>query len=634
MKQKLLKLMLLLAVGMMGVSAWGADQVYKTALFGSTYNSAKVGSYTDTFDATNSGFTVSLQNFNNNNNGWDYVKCGRKNNASVATIITKAAIDEAITKVDVTIDAITAAKVNSIKLYTSTDKSTWTEAGSYDASTGTQSVAVASPTANLYYKVEFDCASGSSNGLVTVSKVEYYKAAGGGGGSSAVATTTTISPAGITNTDVYVGTAAGSLSASVTETESGDDVDGATVTWSGNNDAVATINATTGVVTLVAAGTVTFTANYAGVADEYASSSDTYEMTVVDNTPDPYMWVETSLSALTASDVFVIVGYNGGTYAMTNDNGTTSAPAAVSVTISNNKISGTVAANLKWNISGNATDGYTFYPNGDDENWLYCTNNNNGLRVGTGTDKTFVVNSDYLYNSGQTRYVGIYNSQDWRSYTSINSNIKDQTFKFYKAVDATYTRTVTAGNWGTICLPYDATVEGATLYTIAGKEITGSEVTALVLAEAASVEAGKPYIFKATASDVVATFTGTTYTAAGNVNGLYGTYAAIAANTWDTYVSGDLYLMTTSKVQAADKETSSLAANRAYIAMSEVSVYTGSEVKGIRLGFDGTETPTGINGLTPALSKGEGVIYNLNGQRVNSLQKGINIVGGKKVLVK
>jgi len=40
----------------------------------------------------------------------------------------------------------------------------------------------------------------------------------------------------------------------------------------------------------------------------------------------------------------------------------------------------------------------------------------------------------------------------------------------------------------------------------------------------------------------------------------------------------------------------------------------------------------GINSLTPALSKGEGAIYNLAGQRVSRLQKGINIVGGKKVI--
>ena len=36
--------------------------------------------------------------------------------------------------------------------------------------------------------------------------------------------------------------------------------------------------------------------------------------------------------------------------------------------------------------------------------------------------------------------------------------------------------------------------------------------------------------------------------------------------------------------------------------------------------------------LTPALSKGEGAIYNLSGQRLGKMQKGINIVNGKKIL--
>lgn len=155
-------------------TAWGAEEVYKTALFGSDYNSQSIGSYTATWTATNDDFTVSLANFNNNNNSWNYVKCGRKNTASVATITTKEAIDKAITKVVVTIDALTADKVNSIKLYISSDNETWTEAGSFSIATGAQEVALSSPAANLYYKVEFDCASGSANGLVTVSKVEYY----------------------------------------------------------------------------------------------------------------------------------------------------------------------------------------------------------------------------------------------------------------------------------------------------------------------------------------------------------------------------------------------------------------------------------------------------------------------------
>ena len=42
---------------------------------------------------------------------------------------------------------------------------------------------------------------------------------------------------------------------------------------------------------------------------------------------------------------------------------------------------------------------------------------------------------------------------------------------------------------------------------------------------------------------------------------------------------------------------------------------------------------TGIS-LTPALFRREGAIYNLQGQRINSLRKGLNIVDGRKVYVK
>ena len=146
-------------------------------------------------------------------------------------------------------------------------------------------------------------------------------------------------------------------------------------------------------------------------------------------------WYETDIDDLTGSDVFVIVGSTStNSYAMSNNNGTASAPAASSVTISEGAITTTVTDAMKWNISGNSTDGYVFYPNGSTTTWLYCTNNNNGLRVGTGTDKTFEIKDDYLYNSGQSRYIGIYNSQDWRCYTSSSTNINEQTFAFYAYV--------------------------------------------------------------------------------------------------------------------------------------------------------------------------------------------------------
>ncbi len=100
--------------------------------------------------------------------------------------------------------------------------------------------------------------------------------------SSATATTTSIDATGITNRDVYTSPAAGSLSASVTA--DGTAVEGATVTWSSSNTNVATIDAN-GAVTLVAAGTTTITASYAGVTDQYQASSATYELTVTDSSP-------------------------------------------------------------------------------------------------------------------------------------------------------------------------------------------------------------------------------------------------------------------------------------------------------------------------------------------------------------
>ena len=93
----------------------------------------------------------------------------------------------------------------------------------------------------------------------------------------------TIDATGITNTNVFTSTKAGSLAAAVTYNDAA--VEGAIVTWSGNNDEVATIDASTGDVTLVAAGSVTFTATYAGNSD-YSEKTASYVMTVTNTDPN------------------------------------------------------------------------------------------------------------------------------------------------------------------------------------------------------------------------------------------------------------------------------------------------------------------------------------------------------------
>ncbi len=69
-----------------------------------------------------------------------------------------------------------------------------------------------------------------------------------------------------------------------------------------------------------------------------------------------------------------------------------------------------------------------------------------------------------------------------------------------------------------------------------------------------------------------------------------------------------------------------VATNRAYIQIDEAT-----PVKEF-ISLPGFEDDADGISLTPALSDGEGEIYNLAGQRMNKMQKGINIVNGKKVL--
>ena len=168
------RILFFLMATLFSMMSFAQDVAYKTALFGANYNSKKISSYTDTWTATNGGFTVTIVNANNNNNDWNYIKMGRKNNASVGSITTKEAIDKPVSSVTLTIDAITANKVNSITLKTSADGKTYTDAGTFGKAKGEQTVELATPAANLYYQIVADCASGSSNGLITISKVQYF----------------------------------------------------------------------------------------------------------------------------------------------------------------------------------------------------------------------------------------------------------------------------------------------------------------------------------------------------------------------------------------------------------------------------------------------------------------------------
>lgn len=146
-------------------------------------NQKSVSSYTDTWTAICDGYTFTIANFNNNKNGWSYIKCGREKAASVATIANATAMPE-LSSIEVSVDNVTkASSVNSVTLTIYSDEANSSQVGEpiawTDYSAGVWEFAIPEgvQAENLYYKLTFDCAPhGSSNGIIQISKVTYIAA--------------------------------------------------------------------------------------------------------------------------------------------------------------------------------------------------------------------------------------------------------------------------------------------------------------------------------------------------------------------------------------------------------------------------------------------------------------------------
>ena len=270
------KLLLTLAIGA-AVSLSAGAETYYECLFGAQYNSQKTQDYVSTWSTTNQGSTFTVVNFNNNNNGWaNFAKCGRKNNASVATITTGFAATQSINEVVLNAQINAANVMNAIKLETSATADFATILSTVEATSeqiNTKGTAasditftLASPAANLYYRLTFDCKSASSNGSVSVYSVKYN-----GGAAD------TRKDAGLAFPESKYEANLGQTFTAPTLTKATN----AAVTYASDKETVATVDATTGAVTLVGEGTARITAT-AEANDEYRAGSASYLLTVVD----------------------------------------------------------------------------------------------------------------------------------------------------------------------------------------------------------------------------------------------------------------------------------------------------------------------------------------------------------------
>lgn len=266
----------------MAFVTWGGnyciaqETAYKTLSFpDDNKNNNHAGAYTETWTAKIGNFSWKITNFNNNswNNNWTYIKAGRQKVASVAKIDNTTPFDKAIGKIVVEVkDDVDAGLVNSICLQVASDAGfsnviETVELKSYKMTDFVFNVSA--PQANLYYRLKFDLKKGDKkkNGFLQVNKVEYYEDV-----SNKTATSLSFDAPSYTISKDQTLTKLPTLKADEKP------LFGKNITWSSDNENVATVDAN-GTVTGVAAGNAKITAKFAG-DDTYKTSTASYEIIV------------------------------------------------------------------------------------------------------------------------------------------------------------------------------------------------------------------------------------------------------------------------------------------------------------------------------------------------------------------
>ena len=236
----------------------------------------------------------------------------------------------------------------------------------------------------------------------------------------------------------------------------------------------------------------------------------------------------------------------------------------------------------------------------------------------------------YTASSDQTSFncQGLYFSLGRGCYDTRIANVKVST--------EVVSGTITDAGWSTFAssnaldLNTLTAKSGATAYY--ASEATGSTVT--LTSTTAKVPADEGIMIKGTAGEtftigVAASGTsisgnllkGQTTTGDVTASGTDDKYHYVFGfNTGDPSIYGFYNLASTTEVPAG----------KAYLETTTALTLPGAA----RLTIVFDDEATGIDNLTPALSEGEGVVYNLRGQRVDQPTKGLYIVNGKKVVMK
>ena len=419
---------------------------------------------------------------------------------------------------------------------------------------------------------------------------------------------------------VDINDAAGASYPTLTNTSDGK------VAYESSNTEVATIDATTGEITLVAAGSTTITASVAAT-DNYSAASASYTLKVIDASalPEPQA---------------IVAEKNGEYYAMLSSSEISKSKLdAIQVLVWNGNVVRTAgASDFAWYID--ESEGTIVNAAGE-----YATHSGKSTDLEVGDSKFIWIKTSEGYWASSTnneRVLGLSVSNEKEVFAVPSLKATQNQFATAMPIVDGYTRTVTSGNYGTICLPYAVSAgdyDGVEFFSVAGKVTENGEATAIVLNEETELEAGKPYVFSATTDKLIAIYSGEAASAEVDGNGLVGSFSG-------TTVNEGMYLLKDNTVKLLGEAGGRIEANRAYFDLGRMSEYTeavGVNQRLISLGGSNDDGTTGVEGIA-AEEDALVDVYTIDGVMVRSqvaasgatdgLAKGLYIVDGKKVVVK
>ena len=173
-----------------------------------------------------------------------------------------------------------------------------------------------------------------------------------------------------------------------------------------------------------------------------------------------------------------------------------------------------------------------------------------------------------------------------------------------------------AAKYGTFCAPYavnvPAGVQAYTVSSVVDRVLTLDEV-------AQTIPANTPVVLFAESGLASVESFGIAVSGTPTVGLLTGVYENTKAPV-GSYVLQDVD-ETVGFYQVASGKQPTVGANRCYLTVS-------SNIKAF---FFNEDDATGVNDLNVDLNAND-IIYNLAGQRINKMQKGVNIINGKKIL--